>query len=221
MPTYRLSYDDKHTLAQCFNKTLSCCLNNSVFPIRDSREFADFAIGLIREPARTHYIELLRLDASLVGAKQRYLNWFLLPAEEGKYKIECRSLIVPRDGLVLNSEHPMYQEILEWARQSHKIRQDAKRARIYAEHAIDVCSTFGQVMRVCPPDFATYLPNNMVASMKNAERASRFPKRLRHQPDEIEHLGRMLALGALSPETTPDDALKVYVDEFVSNPQEE
>lgn len=197
MATMRLGDVERASIKSNFSVVLGRAANNKAFPLEKDDAW-EFGMSLLPVQIAEYY-EYLREHARDLTSESGWNPEFFLNTDEFKFGLSIYGVSLPQEDLQLQSNHPRYAEILEWCEYRYGITERINDADHYMESIIYSCSSVGQIKRLMPDDILRFIPSNYRDSFKNAERRSRIPAGFKPEPDRLEQLAQMLALGSLSP----------------------
>lgn len=217
MPTMRLSPNDKSHIENQFHKVLNRAPNNYPFPVV-KKELKEWAFSLMPESMADAYKLLKSYDKSLVQS----CGWCFdidvhLPNEEGIYLIRIdASMNLPNFKPNVLPGDNYHTEVVEWCKNVSDLDSRVAQASRYVSHAIDSCTSAGQIVRVLPEDCVRFVPNTILSTLADAERKSRVPRHFEPDPEKEKNVLDLLAIGSISPEDRP--GLDVAVITFREKP---
>lgn len=198
MPTLRLSDNDKCSITSEFDIVLNKARNNHVFPL-DKDELWELFVDIFPPHCASAYRELYQWKSSLLRTGG-YCSYMTLDDDVGgRYKITIIGVQNLPDVEPEYVEGKWYPELLKWAREYYDTDRKVCKAQRYVAHAVDNCTSAGQILRVLPEDCAKFLPSKVTSTFSQAERRSRIPRDFTPDPEKAELVLNMLALGSISP----------------------
>lgn len=200
MPTLRLDDSSRETITDAFSHVLDRITNNKEFPLKHE-DVWDFGMRILDRKVAQSYQYLLDNKAELT-TKAMWNPEIVLSNGTWEYGITLftSSMGLPYDRMPVPVTDLKFNELIEWCDYYEELKKKQKDADSFMRYLIYSCSSVGQIKRVMPADFLTFLPNRMIATFNDAERRSRVPAGYDPQQGQLEHLAQMLALGSISPE---------------------
>lgn len=91
------------------------------------------------------------------------------------------------DSLLMFPDHPQYRVFMDYINDMDALVEQNKQCADDVQDVLETCNTWGQVQRLWPSLF-TFLPSNFgkVKSVQEQKQASRLPKRLLDNPEELD-----------------------------------
>lgn len=215
MPTQRLSDSDKSWIESCFSGVLVQAGNNIKFPLEED-DLKDWVLDTMPKHIRKPY-EALRENAPRMLRSAGYCNYAVLYTPEGEYELCFNGLqehFPPEYKAEIGDDNPIYDDIVDWARDYRKIQKQVNRCRQYVAHAIDECTSAGQIARIFHGDILRFLPPATLSSLGDAERKSRVPRGFEIVPEMTELVANTMAIGSVCPDRK--QGLDVDVQSFES-----
>lgn len=219
MPTMRLSPNDKSNIDRQFSVVICRAPNSHTFPVPED-ELKDWVFSLLPEEIADAYKLVKKYDKKMV----QEAGWCFdakvhQPATperlQGRYKIRFdASENLPNCEPTVTEGCAYYEEILKWCNDVYKLDKQVRIASEYVTHAIESCTSAGQIVRVLPEDCIRFVPNTVLSTLADAERRSRIPANFEPDKDAEQLVLDMLTIGSISPETRP--GLDVNVITFMS-----
>jgi len=198
MPTLRLGDNERASIRRAFGRVANRACNNKPFPLV-SEDIAEFGYSLL-EPRIAKYYTFLRDEAADLTNAATWNPEFNVRDSEHVYEITLHGCTLPKDGLLLPEDHAMHRPLLVWAQEQWDIEDRVGKATGYLWTVVEQCCSMGQIHRVIPDDIMRFVPEYMQSTLQDAERRSRWPSGLENDPEQLDALANVLALGSISPE---------------------
>jgi hypothetical protein len=208
MATARLSDDDKRSIRNTISKVINRALNNKKFPIKKDDVWG-VAMDQMKKRHRKAYELLTNECSDLVTKTNRWGAYLRIQSPTHTYAL-MMSQRLPKSELIVRENYPCHAELLAWAEWYAELEEKLADANVFCAELIESCTSVGQVKRLLPDEALRFVPDHLL-DFSEVERRSRVPAGFTPEPDRMDNLMQMLALGSLSPEKRRGEEVTVAV----------
>lgn len=196
MPTERLSDDNKQNISSALDRVIERAMFNKKFPI-NKKDLFEWLVDQMPQTHQDAYRLLRDENKKLVTNSGSWGSKFKVRDTNSEYTIQVTAK-VPYDNIEVRETDSRVADVIVWLKWYEELKAKVSDAESYGDSLVYACTSVGQLRRLLPDEIMRFIPSKLL-DFSEVERRSRIPRGFHPDPERMDNMLQMLALGSLSP----------------------